>query len=429
VIDWKPAWNAHKAQSRIASDFRAWRAIVRVARAMSPAEARRILDLPVSPSEEDIRRAWKLQTIKNHPDRGGSTEAMVDVNVAAETLLRQGVGTAPSRSNWEDVRRRTEEAEERAREDFQKRRDEEKRKQETPVPEPPGHSYSSVVGKGSGIDWKLVSEPTYRSEWVRDDESGSPSAGPGTVYQVVKHAYIAFGLRDGKGFVLGLIHTLHKRGDYSYSATAEAWDADLSPLRGAPVRGLPAALKKWSEMQTPGWRPRAKWHVLDGDLPSEDQLKKLYGKGGISLKEALLGLGISTGGKAAKPAVQMGVEQKPRAEYLKIKESLPSRGGDTWKLYNFTLTVNGKGRVLEEREVQGLVKNYVIFGLFGYAYWEFMNRRPLNLHKSRKYRPAELFSRIHEALDPGWLKDAMAEAVTAYGGTVKTARYTYRRAV
>lgn len=429
MIDWKPAWEAFKARSHVASTFKSWRAVVRIARGMSEADARATLGLGPSYSREDVQKAWKQLTRQYHPDRpGGSTEMMAKVNVAAETLLQQGVGSSPppGRSPWEDVRRRTEEAEARAREDYQKRREEDQRKQEEPVPEPPGQSYSSILGRGSGIEWKIISQPTYFSEWVADDDT-PPEGVSRSVYQVVKNAYIAFGLKDGKGFLLGLVYTLHKRGDYSYSAKAEAWEADLFPLRVAPERGIPAALKKWSEMHTPGWRPRAKWHVLDGRLPTEDQLKKIS-RGGISLKEALSGLGMAAGGKAVKPAVQLAVKQKPRAEFYRIKETLDKRRPENHRLYDFILTVNGKGRELSEREIEALSKNLVLFGLFGYAYWEF-DGRTINLHKSRKYPPQELLPRLHEALDSGPLKDAVGEAAQAYGGEVRTARYDRRRVV
>jgi len=426
---WTYTWEAYKAHhNRAASDdqFEAWRAVVRVARQMSPSEAYRILGLEKGASPEDIRARWKVLLRQLHPDRGGSTEGMAQVNVAAETLLNQGIAqnvTLPSGApgggggSWEDLRRKTEEAEARAREKWNQKREEESRQGKIPPPEPEGTSYSSAMSRGDSVEWKLVSDPGYSSNYTKDDA--------GILYQIRVHPRIAFGIKDGKGYIMGIVHRRHDRtvGVPSERAYTQTWDTKIFPIRGAVERAIPKALKLWMEEHTPGWRPRAKWHVLDGRMPpSPEALAKLY-KGGISLKEALSGLGLMGSGgkgKSVKPAVQMSVEQKPLAEYRRLKETL-KRGDDTWPLYNFELLVNGKGRTLNDREMRALKSNLVLFGLFGYAYWEFVGRRPLNLHRSRKYPVGELMARVYEALDPSPLKNAMAEAVVAYGGTLKTA--------
>lgn len=57
-------------------------------KAMTPEEAREVLGFPpfYMPSEAELNKAVRLKARDAHPDRGGSTEAMMLVNVAKEVL-------------------------------------------------------------------------------------------------------------------------------------------------------------------------------------------------------------------------------------------------------------------------------------------------------------------------------------------------------
>lgn len=54
--------------------------------AMTTDEALVVLGLPPNPSAEQVNKAYKVKVFENHPDRGGSNERMVEVNVAKEIL-------------------------------------------------------------------------------------------------------------------------------------------------------------------------------------------------------------------------------------------------------------------------------------------------------------------------------------------------------
>ncbi|NIJ07933.1 hypothetical protein FHS31_001543 [Sphingomonas vulcanisoli] len=55
--------------------------------AMSPAEARRLLDVPSDASPEMIRAAHRRLIARVHPDAGGSADLSARVNAARDTLL------------------------------------------------------------------------------------------------------------------------------------------------------------------------------------------------------------------------------------------------------------------------------------------------------------------------------------------------------
>jgi hypothetical protein len=61
----------------------------RLKRAMSLEQALETLgfDPKSHPTEPEISKAYKIKAIENHPDRGGSHQKMVDVNVAKDVLL------------------------------------------------------------------------------------------------------------------------------------------------------------------------------------------------------------------------------------------------------------------------------------------------------------------------------------------------------
>jgi len=57
--------------------------------AMSDAQARAILGVPMGATEADIRSAFRRKMARAHPDQGGSTEEAARISAARDMLLRR----------------------------------------------------------------------------------------------------------------------------------------------------------------------------------------------------------------------------------------------------------------------------------------------------------------------------------------------------
>ena len=62
------------------------RNVMRRVLAMSKADAANILGIPVTSPLDVIKKAYLTKVVQNHPDRGGTTEGMVRINVAFEIM-------------------------------------------------------------------------------------------------------------------------------------------------------------------------------------------------------------------------------------------------------------------------------------------------------------------------------------------------------
>jgi len=82
----------------------------RVLMAMSLAEAKELLGFGASesPSEKDVIKAYRAKSLANHPDRGGTHERMLEVNVARDILLGKvdPNKTSPIKEDPEEAERR-----------------------------------------------------------------------------------------------------------------------------------------------------------------------------------------------------------------------------------------------------------------------------------------------------------------------------------
>ncbi len=54
---------------------------------MTPAEAAQILDIPISATRQQIKRAWQQKIVLHHPDQGGDPEKAARINRARDVML------------------------------------------------------------------------------------------------------------------------------------------------------------------------------------------------------------------------------------------------------------------------------------------------------------------------------------------------------
>jgi hypothetical protein len=413
MTPWFSTWQAYQSLGGT-SDFREFKARARAtalktARGLTRSQAARLLGVRETDDEEAIRAAWKKKTLENHPDRGGSVEAMSQINVAAETLLEQGVASG----------RRTPEGPSRAddREKAKQERERRQRAEATPPPDPAGGTYASAVSKGSGISWKLISVPSYKSDPTTDGEGDGEER---MMYWKVVRSWVLFGVDPGgRPALMGLIHRRHQRGMPSSSPKAykDAWDSVVYPLKGNLAKVLPRNAKAFLE-DNGSIRSRVKWGLLDGRVPS-DPFKV---SADFMTPKALEAIGFSTG-RRSKPVVSISSKRKPNARDL-IKKIREGGNNDWYNLFDFEVLVDGKGRTLSEREVNTLAETTpFMLGVYEYNY----EKPKITLTRSRKYKPAGLLGMLLKALSPSPLKDAVQAAKDYYDGSSKTARNVARR--
>jgi len=405
---WTPAWEAYTKSTRTASDldsFEFWVHTMRVARrGLTREDAARILGVPVNADEATIRKVWRQKTIENHPDRGGSVEAMAQINVAAETLLGQGVGSDPPPPS---PRRRPGEPTEEQRREWEERRKREEAKKKVPPPDPQGGSFTSAASKGSGVDWKIISENSYRDDVIRDDET-APGWQPGeevpATYWRITRSWVLFGVKNGQGVMMGLVYRRNQRGNPGSNpgATSEAWEAVVRPVKGDPRKVLPKTANAFlGEHGYVGGR--VKWGLLDGSVPKDPNKVPTR----LTLPKALEIAGFAKPSKRRKPLVVIEVARKPN--FRDIAMEIRNDNSRPWhKAYTFTVTVDGKGRDLSDDEVHRLSKSTFLLAVFSYDYEK---KSRIDLTAIRKYPVTYLLSNLSDNLSPSPLRNEVDQAL------------------
>ncbi len=87
----------------------------RVFRAMTVDQAKQMLGLPpgLMPSPAEVAKAYRVKALQNHPDRGGTHEVMVDLNVAKDILEGKRREDARPPVSWGGAEPRKDPAQER----------------------------------------------------------------------------------------------------------------------------------------------------------------------------------------------------------------------------------------------------------------------------------------------------------------------------
>ena len=338
----------------------------RMVLAMSLAEAKAILGLPLTGelTPEEINKAYRKKAIENHPDRGGSHEKMVEVNVAKEVLEGKRSQTFKSRPYT--------------------------RPNPPPTNQPPAPKVEVVKGKSfsdavpswvNAVDWKIVSNAVG---WYYPASSSSGKA------------TILLGLKGDQYLALCIVEESEKKvphpqepGVYQlFEATVRAeYVVISSPLPKTLLKKVTGAFKLLcSTVQEP-----KKFLVWDQGNLTEASIKKANQRKGVALKVALAQAGLITPEEGRKTQVMLDAE--------------PRSGSDIWashyQNYNIFVSINGGPR-LQLADSTLLKRRGLFSSLFNNNF-----DKPVNLTKTR----TSPFNRFK--MGPGQSIQELADSLTS----------------
>lgn len=308
---------------------------------MSVPEAYKVLGVPHGASPEEISKAYKLKALEVHPDRGGSHEKMVELNVAKDVVDGKGKGSRP----WDSPQPRRE-------------RPPPPKTVDTIKGETFDHATSSVP---SGVAWKFISKPEYVSDsslsfvnryadvWILYGQTDT------------KHVFVAV-KRRGQNLIFD-----HDKGgnveiekDWQGQVEQVALSKDLLKAFPAAIKGM---MSTWGVKQPP-----KKYVSWPGGMLSEAVVEKVRsGSGGASLKDILIGEGLvdtsKPGVAGRKTIVEMYFKYSKERRDRMQKQRGP-KGLYSHHVVDFYVRVNGKEFMLSDDTIENLDKNHFIMMVF-----------------------------------------------------------------
>lgn len=389
--------------------------------AMSLQEAKSILGFPASasPTPDEVAKAYKRKAIENHPDRGGSHEKMVEVNVAKDILdgKQRPTGPAkgwrpstPSRPTYEDYVKREEAKKVRTGDDF----------------------HSAKTKAPTNVQWKFRSVTMVGS-------ANEFTKGQGINSYVA--AWVCYGQTEGKHVFMLVEHAVpnpytDKMFDSWSMEVTDTYPAsqDIEKLVTKAVKALLTKGKLADKL-----KPATKYVAFD--TLSEAELSKGR-SGGVALKDILIGTGLSSGAASDRKVV-VEIDGKLNAERMKKDKASGVNyrtAFDYWRWYDFTLYVNGKGYLLSQDTMENLGKQGTSGGLFWMAVYspvqyDYSRRRVLTkiprygsailemVESSLSGEPSELTVSLLKAIEDMETKKTASEALDDFLAAKIALRY------
>jgi hypothetical protein len=364
---------------------------------MSRDQAKKILGFPpnYNPSEDEIKKNYKLKALENHPDRGGDLDKMVEVNVAKDIL------TGKAQEKWEPVRGPTPTPPARPRPEPPKRPEAEY----TVKGETFGAAWSGA-GIPSGTDWKFVSEK------ISLYSKGFPLQLGCVLYGQTNtlHVFCAFFKQkstadvwpptDEKGRVFEVedgwraqVVTLPITKDIAKIATKAIKQVVTDvPGPGSGSSGTPKKYILWPE---------------NGGNPTEAYLEKIPYRGRYSLKEVLVVAGLVKldEGKALKTPAIVDFYGKVNKDKLRARpRGILGSSGD------FYLIIDGKEVKLEDETCDNITKSFfLIAALKNFEYNKVYRLNRLKAGGFFKGGAGLAFKLLFDSMttEPSWVKDAL----------------------
>ena len=370
--------------------------------AMSLDQAKSILGFPPNsaPSPLEITKAYRSLAFENHPDRGGNSEKMVEINVAKDVLEGKGRTWTP--------------------EPAPKYRREPPPKQE-PDAVLEGQSFEQAWADNpppADTEWKFVSTP----EWYFE-KSYYPGHRVWTLYGRTDSKHIFCAIKE-RGESNGTIPT-----DKGQTKILEDWQVSFmtAPIEQDLLKIAPKYLKSVSTGWADDVKPKAakKFVVWPGGRPTDEILKKIPRSGGAALKDILIGTGLGDESLAAKRKSVVEMYTKSNKHYREKIRSKKEQGKPVTNAdqYDFFVRINGKEAQLSDDTVDNLVKRFIPWVLN----WEIAEGRTYTLSKMRggrfKYDASAAIQVLADNLtsEPSWLHIALEKAAEEYTTESKTA--------
>lgn len=383
--------------------------------AMSRDDAARTLGLDPRkfPTDADVVERYRAKikdVMRSSPNAAQTQEEFKDLNIAKDTLLgqfdRKRPGDGPNapetraqrpdfkqddfrQDDWQDDSRRT------------------KKEPEEPAPIPEGEPFTAALQGLGNVDWKILSNGYWGYDVVVETEGP-----PRKVYFAYTADFILIG-RTHSHYVFAKLSkkTNSRHGSREHTNEVARWQT-LKIERPTTTDLLKLAPKVIAGLREKA-HGRAKFSVLEGTL-TETMLD--YSRKTLSLADAIIGSGIlgddSPVGGIKGRKVQIELEPIYNRDKHKVLKDNKSR---EWHLgYDWYLYINGKKSELNEREVEGLEKHYILSAVFSYNY----ENGKKNLTRLRggtmKFSPKDALEQLVKALDPGPSRDAVAKAAEAF---------------
>jgi hypothetical protein len=326
--------------------------------AMSAADAAKILEVSEDASPEELKKAYKRKVIENHPDRGGSNEKMVEVNVAMEVLegKRRPSYEQPSSytseppSWWQQSDR--------------------------PKPKPVRTSFAdakSGAGIPSGVEWKLRANTAY---------------GPSVA------AVVLYGQTASQHVFVGLHHYTSQNAFTSEDVDVWAMETQHFNLATDLVKLAPKVLRSmYSNFSGTSKGFNGKVSLINDSFVLNESVMYKHGQE-MALKDAL---------------VELGVTEQDADRKLSVVMRLSSSGTSFPKKEDITLIINGREYTLNDESKEFISqKTRIVPAVFGNYYYYDGEKKDVTKSKNGasvlKYLSEKLIS------EPQALRDLLLKA-------------------
>lgn len=314
--------------------------------AMSMQEAKELLGFGShdSPSDMEVTKAWRQKALENHPDRGGSNDAMVAVNVAKDILLGKQRPTY-DRSAPESYDRETAPVQTRWKKPEAEKVSFEEAKSKAGIP--------------AGVEWMFVTDRQKGTGYSSDEFDRSDLS------------WVAYGRTDSKHVFVAARHFVYQQYFIGAGPDKDIWTIQVLDI---PIRADEGNQPSWlygnvvKALGLVDHEGKFNSKVVDARGWKFDD--KLPRSSALSIKHWLAESGQVSGDDprvvSRKHVVEIiysrAYDEKPH--HYQVKERYPS---SDWQAV--ALVCNGKTEYLNERDITRFMQAGLLRKIFGdYTY-------------------------------------------------------------